>query len=141
MLYGLFAFFMILLSIMGIIHMCVLGSYTYLIFPISTLVWGFYKFFHENDEEYCRRNGVDPSLDIGWLFGLGDDETSYGGYNRYGQYGDHHRPNETTISTRHRTSSPTVRFYSDPEYKKILPRCRRNSMVTTEKIKTKQEEQ
>ena len=137
MLYGIFAIFMIILSIMGIIHMCVFDSYTYLIFPLSTLVWGLYKFFRENDEEYCRRNGIKPGTGMDWLLGF-DDEPYYGEYNRYGQYGNNYYPNENYIHPRHNTST---RFYSDPEYKKILPRCRRNSMVTTDKIKTKQEEQ
>lgn len=138
MLYGIFAIFMILLSIMGIVHMIVFESYTYIIFPISTLVWGFYKFFKENDEEFCRRNNIDPGIDIGWLLGFGDENeyTHYGQYNQYGGYNntvnsDHTRYQPTTYTSKYQ--------YSDPEYRKILPRCRRNSMVKTDKVKTKEE--
>ena len=136
MLYGIFAIFMILLSIMGIVHMIVFESYTYIIFPISTLVWGFYKFFKENDEEFCRRNNIEPDIDIGWLFGFGGDDayyTQYGSYNNVGY-------NRSTDYTRYQPTTYTSRYqYSDPEYKKILPRCRRNSMVKTDKVKTKEE--
>lgn len=134
MLYGIFAVFMILLSMMGIVHMIVFESYTYIIFPISTLVWGFYKFFKEDDEEFCRRNNIEPGIDIGWLLGFGGDDayyTQYGSYNN----GDYNR---STDYTRYQPTTYTSRYqYSDPEYKKILPRCRRNSMVKTDKVKTK----
>ena len=136
MLYGIFVVFMILLSIMGIVHMLVFESYTYIIFPVSTFVWGCYKFFKDNDDEFCRRNNVDPDINIGWLFGFGDDNeyTQYGQYNQYGGY------NRNANNTRYQPTTYTSRYqYSDPEYKKILPRCRRNSMVTTEKVKTKEE--
>jgi hypothetical protein len=130
MLYGIFAVFMILLSMMGIVHMIVFESYTYIIFPISTLVWGFYKFFKENDEEFCRRNNIEPCIDIGWLLGFGDDDAYYTQYDSYNNRG----------YTRYQPTTHTSRYqYSDPEYKKILPRCRRNSMVKTNKVKTKEE--
>ena len=136
MLYGIFVVFMILLSIMGIVHMVVFESYTYLLFPISTLVWGFYKFFKENDEEFCRRNNIDPDIDIGWLLGFNDD---------YGYYGNNNYNNgyyNQSANSNHTRYKPTVYnsqyHYADPEYRKILPRCRRNSMVKTEKVKTKE---
>ena len=133
MLYGVFAFFMIVLSIMGIIHMVVFEAYTYIIFPISTLVWGLYKFFKENDDEYCRRNKINPNMDMGWLIGLGDDEY-YNEYNGEGYY-NYYGGNRTRVN---RNSHTTSRYNcNNPEYKKILPRCRRNSIVTTEKVKTK----
>ena len=137
MLYGIFVFFMIVLSGFGIIHMCVMGSYTYIIFPISTLVWGLYKYFRDNDDEYCRRNNIEPGMDIGWLIGMGDDNGTYG------QYGDNSYYNGSgyTANSRHHINTGNTQHnryqYSDPEYKKILPRCRRNSMVTTDKVKTK----
>ena len=136
MLYGTFTVFMILLSVMGIIHMLAFETYTYLIFPISTLVWGFYKFFKENDDEYCRRNNVDQSTSIGWLLGFEDD---YG----YTQYGNNTYYNGGGNTTHYRSvGGQTTRYrYSDPEYKKIVPRCRKNSMVKTEKVKLKEEEQ
>lgn len=136
MLYGIFAVFMILLSIMGIVHMIVFESYTYIIFPISTLVWGFYKFFKENDEEFCRRNNIDPGIDIGWLLGFGGDDAYYTQYDSYNNGGY----NRSTDYTRYQPTAYTSRYqYSDPEYRKILPRCRRNSMVKTDKVKTKEE--
>ena len=107
--------------------MIVFESYTYIIFPISTLVWGFYKFFKENDEEFCRRNNIDPSIDLGWLLGFED----IGAYNQYDQY------NRNISGRTYHSYTPTRYNYSDPEYKKILPRCRRNSMVKTDKVKTK----
>ncbi len=136
MLYGIFTIFMILLSIMGIIHMCVFESYTYIIFPIATFVWGFYKFFKENDDEYLRRNGIKPSMDIGWLFGLDDDE--YYHNSQYPGYGYYDGSNYSRAN-RGKHTQPTTKYnYSNPEYKVILPRCRRNSLVTTDKVKTKQ---
>lgn len=135
MLYGIFTIFMILLSIMGIIHMCVFESYTYIIFPIATFVWGFYKFFKENDDEYRRRNGIKPSMDIGWLFGLDDEEYHNSQYPGYGYYDG----SNYNRSSKNNYTQPTTKYnYSNPEYKIILPRCRRNSLVTTDKVKTKQ---
>lgn len=141
MLYGTFTVFMIFLSVMGILHMVVFEAYTYLIFPISTLVWGFYKFFKENDDEYCRRNNVDQSTSVGWLLGLEDD---YGyGYGQYGQNTYYTGYGNKTTHYRNANSRPpaTTKYcYQDPEYKKIVPRCRKNSMVTTEKVKLKEEQ-
>ena len=136
MLYSVFTFFMIILSIMGIVHMVAFETYTYLIFPISTFIWGFYKFFKENDDEYCRRNNIDNSgLDVGWLLGLGDDSGYYGQYGSNSYY-DGRGYNTYNHNAHHQVTS-TKYQYHDPEYKKILSRCRRNSMVTTEKVKTK----
>jgi hypothetical protein len=118
--------------------MCAFDTYTYLIFPISTLIWGLYKFFKEDDDEYCRRNGIDPGIDIGWLFGSDD----YYGYDRYNNYGSYRSSNINNTTTRTNSYGTCSRYsYSNPEYKTILPRCRRNSMVTTDKVKTKNEQQ
>ena len=138
MLYGVFVFFMIMLSAMGIIHMITFQTYTYIIFPISTLIWGLYKYFKDNDDEYCRRNGIKNSADLGWLLGIEDDDAYYNRY--YGQYGNGDYYNgRHNYSGKIRTNVPptTVYHYKDPEYKKILPRCRRNSLVTTDKVKIK----
>ena len=136
MLYNTFVFFMILLSVMGIVHMIAFDACTYIIFPISTLVWGIYKFFKDNDDVFCRRNGVNQGWDVGWLFGFGeDDNTYYTGYEN--QYYNGRGYNNSTPNTYRGQQS--AYHYSNPEYKKILPRCRRNSMVTTEKVKTKEE--
>ena len=135
MLYGTVAFFMILLSVMGIIHMIVFDSITYIIFPISTLVWGLYKFFKDNDDVFCRRNGVKQGWDLGWLLGLDDDNDGY-----YSQYDNHYYNRGGSGQNTEYTRYPQSTYrYSNPEYKKILPRCRRNSMVKTEKVKTKEE--
>ena len=139
MLYGCFRFFMIGMSITAIIHMLYNDSYTYIIFPISTLIWGFYSFFKNEDDEWCRRNGIKRDS-WSWLLGIdindGYDRNDYygnrysSGYdNYYGVPDSHIRTyNQTTVNKYH---------YSDPEYKKILPRCRKNSIVSIEKIKTK----
>ena len=136
MLYGTFVIFMMFLSLIGIIHMIAFEEYTYIIFPISTFVWGFYKFFKDDDYEYCRRNGLKPSSNMGWLVGLGDDD--YYGADGYYDRGYYNGQN-TQYSNHHQTVAKTYR-YQNPEYKKLLPRCRRNSLVTTEKIKTKQKD-
>lgn len=131
MLYGVFVFFMISLSIMGIIHMVATESYTYIIFPISMIVWGVFKYFKEDDDEYCRRNNINRDIDSGWLGG----EYADGYYDDYGAYHrDYSRTNNISIHSRPSTCNYR---YSDPEYKKIAPRVKRNSIVTTEKVKTK----
>lgn len=124
MLYGVFVFFMMLMSVMGIIHMTVVGSYTYIIFPVSTFVWGAYKFFKDDDDYYCRVNGIKGDLDSGWLFGFDDTDNA-----NYDYYNNHYK---SPIK-----NNKTVHFYQDPEYKKIIPRCKKNSLVTTDKIKIK----
>lgn len=140
MLYGTFVIFVMLMSVIGLIHMLAFETYTYIIFPISTLVWGFYKFFKEDDDEFCRRNGVNNSSNMGWLIGLDDNEDYYGANGEYygGYYGGSGYNRQGT-SNHHRTVAKTYN-YQNPEYKKLLPRCRRNSLVTTDKIKTKQQD-
>jgi hypothetical protein len=140
MLYGTFVIFVMLMSVIGIIHMLAFETYTYIIFPITTLVWGFYKFFKEDDDEFCRRNGVNNSSNMGWLIGLDDNEDYYGPDGvYYGGYYGGSGYNRQDTSSHHRTVAKTYN-YQNPEYKKLLPRCRRNSLVTTDKFKTKQQD-
>jgi hypothetical protein len=120
MLYNTFAMFMMVLSVVGILHMASTGSYTYAIFPVSSFIWGLYTLFKEDDDEYCRRNNINTDIDSGWLFWEED-------YNN----------NPYT-----RNTNPRSRYnYKNPEYKKILPRCKKNSIVTTDKIKLNNEQQ
>lgn len=140
MLYGTFVIFVMLMSVIGLIHMLAFETYTYIIFPITTLVWGFYKFFKEDDDEYRRRNGIKSDSNMGWLIGLDDNEDYYGSDGVYygGYYGGGGYNGQGT-SSHHRTVAKTYN-YQNPEYKKLLPRCRRNSLVTTDKFKTKQQD-
>jgi hypothetical protein len=75
----------------------------------------------EDDEEYDDEDYY------------GHDGVYYGGY--YGGSGY----NRQDTSSHHRTVAKTYN-YQNPEYKKLLPRCRRNSLVTTDKFKTKQQD-
>ena len=104
--------------------MTVVGSYTYIIFPISTLIWGIYKFFKDDDDDYCRINGIKRGLDAGWLLGFDDiDGENY-------RYYDNNHKTQTK-------NNKTTTLYQNPEYKRIIPRCRRNYLVSIDKVKRK----
>lgn len=116
---------------MGIIHMVTMESYTYIIFPISTFIWGLYKYFKDDDDEWCRRNNVDNEMDMGWL--MGNDDYYYPNNN----------PKIYNVRNRsiqiHSSSTPRSYVYNDPVYKKIIGKIKKNSIISTDKFKTKQE--
>ena len=123
MTYLFFRAMMIFMSIMGFITMITLDDYKYVLFPIAMFVWAIFSFFDEDDKEYMRRNNINPNSHS-WFFP--EDE----GYYNYEYYDSGQRQYHSNTHTTHVTKITT----SDPEYKKIVKRCRKNFKVTIDKI-------
>lgn len=146
MLYNSFRATIMSAAILGFLHMIVEGSFVYIFFPIAIIVWVIYSFFDENDREYLRRNGIDPD-EISWFFP---------DYEYYGAVRDNHCPMNRT-SSEYRRSYPartnsssysgntnTDRYappysygtyigYSNPAYKALKDKCKRNFKITIAK--------
>ena len=120
MTYLFFRAMMIFMSVMGFITMMTLDDYKYVLFPIAMFVWAIFSFFDEDDKEYMRRNNINPNSHS-WFFPEHDDYEYYDSGQR--QYPSHTR---TTRITKSKTP--------DPEYKKIVKRCRKSVKVTIDKI-------
>ena len=119
---------MLFMGFMGLLHMLIMENYTYIMFPTAILIWALYSIFDENDKEYLKRNGIDPNK-FSWLFP--EDEYVYGYYDNepYSNRGGY------TYSggiKRHNHSSHNI-TYSDPEYKKIVKRCKKGFKITIDK--------
>ena len=99
--------FMIILSFGGILHMLIYESYTYILFPVSTLIWSFYTLIRIDEDEYCLRN----DLNSGWM----------------------RTDKRKIINYRERYT------YKNPEYKRILSKCKKNNIVSTNKVKLNDE--
>ena len=123
MTYLFFRAMMIFMSVMGLITMMTLDDYKYVLFPIAMFVWSIFSFFDEDDKEYMRRNNINPNSHS-WFFP--EDE----GYYNYEYYDSGQRQYHSNTRTTHVTRVTTP----DPEYKKIVKRCRKNFKVTIDKI-------
>ena len=141
MLYNCFRVAVMLAAIMGTLHMLSEEKYLYIFFPLAIIVWGVYTIFDENDREYLRRNGIDAD-EISWFFpsyeyyGLVVDENP----RKSNTFNDgHHRTYPARSGGYNNTASnynrykPKVTEYSNPEYKKLKDKCKRNFKITIEK--------
>ena len=143
MLYGSFRAAVLAAAILGLLHMIAEGSFIYIFFPIAIIIWAFYSFFDENDREYLRRNGIDPD-EISWFF---PDYSDYGvvrdtrpssnnaysnnvrSYpsrtNSYGYNGS------VSYNNQYSRYAPQSRYaYSNPVYKGLKDKCKRNFKIT-----------
>lgn len=109
MLYTSFRATVMAAAILGLLHMITEGSFIYMFFPIAIIIWAVYTFFDENDREYLRRNGINPEA-ISWSF------------NDYSDYG--YVPQNTYYG---------YREYSNPVYKVLKDKCKRNFKITISK--------
>ena len=140
MLYTSFRATVMIAAILGLLHMIAEGSFIYIFFPIAIIIWAIYTFFDENDREYLRRNGIDPD-EISWFFPE---------YSDYGAVRDNHSTmNRTSGDNRRsypaRTSGSSYnryapqgsyygyREYSNPVYKALKDKCKRNFKITVSK--------
>lgn len=150
MLYTSFRATVMVAAILGLLHMITEGSFVYMFFPIAIIIWAVYTFFDENDREYLRRNGIDPD-EISWFFP---------DYSDYGAVRDNHStmnrtssdyrksyPARTNSSSYNRnmgadtqytryTPQNTYRGYSNPVYKALKNKCKRNFKITVSKEET-----
>jgi hypothetical protein len=152
MLYTSFRAAVMAAAILGLLHMIAEGSFVYIFFPIAIIIWAVYTFFDEGDREYLRRNGIDPD-EISWFFPE---------YSDYGAVRDKHSTMNRT-SSYHRRSYPAIaksssyngsmsadaqyaryapqgsyygyREYSNPVYKALKDKCKRNFKITLYKGK------
>ena len=147
MLYTSFRATVMVAAILGLLHMITEGSFVYMFFPIAIIIWAVYTFFDENDREYLRRNGIDPD-EISWFFP---------DYSDYGAVRDNHSTMNRT-SGNYRKSYPartnsssyngnmgadtqytrytpqnTYYGYSNPVYKALKDKCKRNFKITISK--------
>ena len=144
MLYTSFRATVMVAAILGLLHMIAEGSFIYIFFPIAIIIWAIYTFFDENDREYLRRNGIDPD-EISWFFP---------DYEDYGAVRDNHSPMNRTNGDNRRSTynggmsanaqysryAPQYPFggykgYSDPVYKVLKDKCKRNFKITISKEK------
>lgn len=140
MLYTSFRATVMIAAIFGLLHMIAEGSFIYMFFPIAIIIWAIYTFFDENDREYLRRNGIDPD-EISWFFP---------DYEDYGAVRDKHSTmNRKSSSTYNGSMSANAQYsryapqypfggykgYSDPVYKVLKDKCKRNFKITISKEK------
>jgi len=147
MLYGSFRAAVLAAAILGLLHMIAEGSFIYIFFPIAIIIWAFYSFFDENDREYLRRNGIDPD-EISWFFpeysDYGAVRDKHSTMNRTS--GDYRRsyPARTNSSSYNGSISADVQYapqgsyygyreYSNPVYKALKDKCKRNFKITVSK--------
>ena len=140
MLYTSFRATVMIAATLGLLHMIAEGSFIYMFFPIAIIIWAIYTFFDENDREYLRRNGIDPD-EISWFFP---------DYEDYGVVRDKHSTMNRKSSSAYNGSmsanaqysryAPQYPFggykgYSDPVYKVLKDKCKRNFKITISKEK------
>lgn len=147
MLYTSFRATVMVAAILGLLHMITEGSFVYMFFPIAIIIWAVYTFFDENDREYLRRNGIDPD-EISWFFP---------DYSDYGAVRDNHStmnrtsgnyrksyPARTNSSSYNRSMGTDTQYtrytpqnthygYSNPVYKALKDKCKRNFKITVSK--------
>ena len=61
MLYNNFIYCIMTCGGISLISMIINHDWQYILLPIGILIWGFYKLFNDNDEEYRRRHPYDYS--------------------------------------------------------------------------------
>lgn len=150
MLYTSFRATVMAAAILGLLHMITEGSFIYMFFPIAIIIWAVYTFFDENDREYLRRNGINPEA-ISW---------SFNDYSDYGAVRDNHStmnrtsgdyrksyPARTNSSSYNRSMGTNTQYtryvpqntyygyreYSNPVYKVLKDKCKRNFKITISK--------
>ena len=152
MLYTSFRVTVMVSAILGLLHMIEVGSYIYIFFPIAIIIWAVYTFFDDNDREYLRRNGID-SDEISWFF---PDYSDYGAVrdarpssnnaysnnvrsypSRTSSYGYNGGVNYNNQYSRYAPQSGYV--YSNPVYKGLKDKCKRNFKITVSNGKEAEE--
>jgi hypothetical protein len=152
MLYTSFRVTVMIAAMLGLLHMIAEGSFVYMFFPVAIIIWAIYTLFDENDREYLIRNGIDPD-EISWFFpdyaDYGAVRDSHSTMNRTS--GDHRKsyPSRTNGSTYNGSMSADAQYsrytpqypfggykgYSNPVYKVLKDKCKRNFKITISKEK------
>jgi len=134
-------------------------EWQYIILPIGILIWGFFKFFDENDREYLRRNGIDPDKYNAFFPDMYDYPNSHHRTTSYPSHNGRREGNTITWDrvednfdsnlfrgsggtneyTRYQPKAP-VRTWQDQSYKGMVKKCKRNFKITVEESEKKNEE-
>lgn len=144
MLYNNFIACMMLCSVLGLLYMISVEDWQYIIFPIGILLWGFFKFFDEDDREYLRRRGINP--DEFNAFFPDEYDKHRNNSSVYAPSGNARREGNTiswdSPSDSRRDTSPMyvggfnggrTRTYQNPLYKGIVNKCKRNFKISITK--------
>jgi hypothetical protein len=149
----------------ALISMCIDGQWTYIILPIGILLWGFFKFFDDNDRQFLQRHGINPDEFDAWnpdYYDIVDSKPSTSTYGRnrhksstridtFGSSIDRDKntitwdsPSDTRRSGVGDTGFWSTnlfprRRYSDPTYKGLVSKCKRNFKITIEEKSEKNE--
>lgn len=67
MLYNFFRIVFGMAALFALFYMIYDKDYEYIFFIVTILLWCIYSFFRENDNEYLRRENIDPET-ISWFF-------------------------------------------------------------------------
>ena len=149
MLYGTFRAIMMFCGSMGIIYMIDQNDYTFIIFPIASLIWGWFSFFDPEDREYLRRNGINPDEFSAFFPDYGYyADGSYNPSSHHISVGSNHHKNSWGINnnTQYNHSSNNgynydyERYaphqttycseYNDRQYKGMSKKCKRSFKIT-----------
>ena len=148
MLYYNFIVCIMVCAFLALLNMIFDQEWQYIILPIGILIWGFFKFFDDNDRNYLKSRGIDPDD-----YSMFDDWFDGGYNNRYNNtpirrgntitwenedYSRHHinasdsfdsnlYKGGTTDYTRYQP-----RAYQDPRYKGMVKKIKRNFKITVE---------
>ena len=136
-------------AFLALITMADNQDWQYIILPIGILIWGVYIFFKENDDNYLMSKGIDPKR-CDSLFG--DYYDDYDDYQNQGNNGYHTNVNGNTITWDRvddlsntneylrdysRYQPKTIKPWSNPSYKGLVKKCKRNFKITIDEDERK----
>lgn len=133
-LYNNFIVCMMCCAFFALLNMIDEQEWQYIVLPIGILIWGFFKFFDENDREYLIREGYDPDTFNGWL---SEDSNRYSTTSYQGR-SNYTLPADNATRTTWQNSQPAVSRQggattvtwvnrgTEQDYKHLVSKCRRN---------------
>ena len=142
MLYNNFIVCMMTCALFALWNMIENQEWHYIILPIGILIWGFFKFFDEEDRDYLKSIGIDPDKYNAFFPELSEDihtlkhhkqtvSSSYpskkgntitwGGTDTF----------DSSLYDSHRTSiDSTIKTWQNPAYKGMVKKCKRNFKIS-----------
>ena len=138
MLYNQFIICMMTCAFFAMTDMIYNQHWEYIILPIGIFIWGFFKFFDEDDREHLRRNGIDPD-EYNAFF---PDDYYCSNSNRYNSYkkegntitwNTENENGKTLYTEDYSRYQPRNRTYQNPQYKGMVEKCKRNFKITIDK--------
>lgn len=142
MLYNNFIVCMMTCALFALWNMIENQEWHYIILPIGILIWGFFKFFDEDDREYLKSIGIDPDKYNAFFPELSEDAHTL---NRHKQTVSSSYPSrkgntitwgetdtfDSSLYGSHRTSiGSTIKAWQNPAYKGMVKKCKRNFKIS-----------